>query len=193
MRNLFVVLLSISTLWADMGFAQQGATDNYCEYCRDPHEHPDDYVNFAYNQIIGDNGWMDPDLADDFYIYNPDGFVVYVDVDFVMTSGEFLGLKLPLWPTYMLHFTLALPNGTLYVTRRSVFHRNQLPVPTSDASGQDDATNAGDGGDNGGDGENETESGEEWDMPEVENTGTTNIEDPDEDGNFSDTDWCEEC
>ena len=112
MHRLIIVLLLGLTFCAEPSFAQRGATDNYCEYCRDPHEHPDDYVNFAFNQIYGDNGWMDPDLADDFYIYNPDGFVVYVDVDFVMTSGEFLGLKLPLWPTYILQFTLALPDGT---------------------------------------------------------------------------------
>ena len=190
MHRLIIVLLLGLTLCAEPSFAQRGATDNYCEYCRDPHEHPNDYVNFAFNQIYGDNGWMDPDLADDFYIYNPDGFVVYVDVDFVMTSGEFLGLKLPLWPTYILQFTLALPNGSLYVTRRSVFHSEDLPVPVSGQSGQNDSTDT--GGDDGDD-EDESDLDDEWDIPEIENTGTTGIEDPDEDGNFSETEWCEEC
>ena len=189
MHRLIIALLMGLTLCADSSFAQQGATENFCEYCRDPHEHPNDYVNFAYNQIYGDNGWMEPDLADDFYIYNRDGFVVYVDVDFVMTSVDFLGLKLPLWPKNILQFTLALPNGTLYVTRRSVFHRDDLPVPVSGQSGQNDTS------DTDGEDEDEYESDleDDWEIPEVENIGTTGIEDPDEDGNFSDTEWCVEC
>jgi len=34
---------------------------------------------------------------------------------------------------------------------------------------------------------------EEWEPPEIERNGTVRIEDPDENGEFSDTDWCEEC
>ena len=34
---------------------------------------------------------------------------------------------------------------------------------------------------------------EEWELPEIERNGNVEIEDPDENGDFPDTDWCEEC
>ncbi len=192
MYKLIAVLVLISPLFSEFGFAQFGATENYCEQCRDPYEHPDDYVNFAYNQIYGDDGWMDFDQADDFYISNPDGFVVYVDVDFVMHGFELAGLSLPIWPTNLLQIALAMPNGNIYTTRRAVFHRT-LPVPTS----QDPAPGSPGGGEEGGDeGVDDPENGddeEEWELPEIERNGTVEIQDPDENGDFPDADWCEEC
>jgi len=193
MHRLLAVLLLISPLLSEISLAQLGATENFCERCRDPYKHPDDYVNFAYGQVYGNEGWMDFDQADDFYIRNPDGFVVYVDVDYVMHGFSLVGLSLPIWPSNMLQITLALPNGTIYTTRRGVFHRT-LPVPTS----QDPApSNPAEGGDNGsnegvddpeGDGD-----GEDWEAPEIERNGTVRIEDADENGEFSNADWCEEC
>jgi len=190
MHKLIVALLLISPLLSEVSFAQLGATENYCERCRDPYEHPDDYVNYAYDQIYGDYGWMDFDQADDFYITNPDGFVVYVDVDFIMRGLEFFGLTLPIWPTNQLHITLALPNGTLYATRRGVFHRT-LPVPTS----QDPAPGDRGGTDHGAEDDVDDPEGddEEWEPPEIERNGNVIIEDPDENGEFPDSDWCEEC
>lgn len=192
MHKLLVALLLISPLLSEISFAQLGATENYCEQCRDPYEHPDDYVNYAYDQIYGDDGWMDFDQADDFYISNPDGFVVYVDVDYVMHGHQLFGLSLPIWPTNLLQITLALPNGTIYTTLRGVFHRT-LPVPTS----QDPAPSKPGGGDNGdNEGVDDPEDDgddEEWELPEIERYGTVEIEDPDENGDFPDADWCEEC
>ena len=191
MHRLLAVLLLISPLLSEISLAQLGATENFCERCRDPYKHPDDYVNFAYGQVYGNEGWMDFDQADDFYIRNPDGFVVYVDVDYVMHGFSLVGLSLPIWPSNMLQITLALPNGTIYTTRRGVFHRT-LPVPTS----QDPApSNPAEGGDNGGnEGVDDPEGDdEEWEPPEIERIGRVDIEDPDENGEFSDTDWCEEC
>jgi hypothetical protein len=187
MYKLLAVLLLISPLLADISHAQRGASDNYCERCRDPYQNPDDYVNFAYRQIYGDDGWMDFDQADDFYIRNPDGFEVYVDVDFVMHGFQLNGLSLPLWPSNMLQITMALPNGTIYSTRRGVFHRT-LPVPTS----QDPTPGESDGGSNEGVDDREDDN-EEWELPEIERNGKVRVEDPDENGDFPDTDWCEEC
>lgn len=191
MHKLLAVLLLISPLLSEISLAQLGATENYCERCRDPYKHPDDYVNFAYGQIYGDEGWMDFDQADDFYIRNPDGFVVYVDVDFIMHGFSLVGLSFPIWPTNLLQISLALPNGTIYTTRRGVFHRT-LPVPTS----QDPTLSnpAGGGDDGGNEGVDDPEDDEdEWEAPEIERDGRVDIEDPDENGEFSDTDWCEEC
>jgi len=148
MYKLITVLLLTLSVLADTSSAQLGATENYCERCRNPYEYPNDYVNFAYDQIYGNDGWMDFDQADDFYITNPDGYVVYADVDFIMQGLELFGLSLPMWPTNVIQITLALPNGTMYTTRRSVFHRT-LPVPTS----QDPAPGDPSGTDNDGDNE----------------------------------------
>jgi len=191
MYKLVAVFLLISPLFSEISLAQLGATDNYCEQCRDPYENPDDYVNFAYGQIYGDNGWMDFDQADDFYVTNPDGFVVYVDVDFVMRGLELFGLILPMWPTNVIQISLALPNGDIYTTRRSVFYRT-LPVPTSQDPAPGDSGGTGnDGGDEGVD--DPEDDDEEWEPPEIERNGRVEIEDPDENGDFSETDWCEEC
>lgn len=191
MYKLIAALLLISPLLSDIGFAQAGATENYCGQCRNPYEHPDDYVNFAYGQIYRDYGWMDFDQADDFYIINPDGFVVYTDVDFIMQGLDIFGLRLPIWPTNVIHISLALPDGTLYTTRRSVFHRT-LPVPTSQDPAPVDPREADSSG--GGEGVDEPEGDdEEWEIPEIERSGKVEIIDPDENGDFPETDWCEEC
>jgi hypothetical protein len=190
MYKLIAALFLISSLLSEISFAQLGATENYCERCRDPYEHPDDYVNYAYDQIYGDDGWMDFDQADDFYISNPDGFVVYVDVDFVMHGLDFLGTSLPLWPTYFLQIAVVLPNGNIYTTQRSVFHRT-LPVPTSQDPAPAGPTEGGDGGDEGVD--DPEDDDEEWEPPEIERNGRVEIEDPDENGEFADTEWCQEC
>jgi len=193
MYKLLAALLLISPLLSEISFAQLGATENYCERCRNPYEHPDDYVNFAYDQIYGDDGWMDFDQADDFYITNPDGHVVYVDVDFVMHSFEFLGTSLPIWPTNLLQIVLALPNGNIYTTHRGVFHRT-LPVPTSQDPAPGGSSESGDGDDGGDEGVDDPEiDDEEWELPEIERIGRVEIEDPDENGDFLDTEWCEEC
>lgn len=191
MHKLIAVLLLALSVLADTSFAQRGATENYCERCRNPYEHPDDYVNFAYGQVYGDDGWMNFDQADDFYITNPDGFLVYADVDFIMQGPALFGLRLPMWPTNVIQISLALPNGDIYTTRRSVFYRT-LPVPTSqDPAPGDPGGTDNDGGDEGVD--DPYDDDEEWELPEIERNGIVEIEDPDENGDFPDTDWCEEC
>ncbi len=164
-----------------------------CEGCRDPLKHPDDYANFAFNQIYGEHAWMDFDQADDFWIYNLDGDRVYVDVDFVMEGISVLGNDWPVWPTNMLKITLALPNGDMIEVFRSVF-MTPLPVPSDPETESDDGGSSG-GDQSGEDGVDDTETSEEdpHELPEIDVTGTTGIEDPDADGHFPDPDWCEEC
>ena len=196
MRSLILLLLSVYAL-SGAAFAQSGAIQDICEDCRDPLEHPDDWTNFAFNQIYGDEGWMDFDQADDFWIQNLEGDRVYVDVDYVMEGINVFGNELPLWPTNMLQFTLALPNGQILVQLRSIF-MTPLPVPSSPPphAGPDSPSPSGDGGESGNDGVDEPEPGENEEPaepPEIEIVGTTGIEDPDEDGEFPEPEWCEEC
>ena len=199
MRNLIVLLLLATGILALPGHAQEGAISVICEDCRDPHEHPDDWVNFAFNQIYGEDAWMDFDQADDFWIHNLDGDRVYVDVDYVMIGIKVYGNELPLWPANLLQFTLVLPDGRILEQLRSIF-MTPLPVPAPDGPettpDSDDPGSAGDGGESGNEGVDEPEPGEEdepTEPPEIETTGVTGIEDPDGDGEFPEPDWCEEC
>lgn len=193
MRRLIVLLL-LALITPEPAPAQSGAIDILCAECRDPLEYPDDWVNFAFNQVYGESGWLDFEQADDFFLVNLDGIRVYVDVDFVMDGINLLGNTLPLWPTNLLQITVALPNGVLYTALRSVF-LTPLPVPSpaGPVSGRDTGGSAGDeSGDDGAD-DPEYDHDEEFELPDFEYTGVTGIEDPDEDGEFPGTDWCEEC
>jgi hypothetical protein len=203
MHKLLLACLLLSPLAADLCVAQDGAIDIICVDCRDPEQYPDDYVNFAFNQIYGPDAWLSWDQADDMFISNLDMQRVYVDADFVFFGIGFRGMELPLWPTNLLQFTLALPSGRLFTALRSIF-LTSLPVPaTSDDAPDDSRTGGmiGSIGDEGDDGEDENdydvafdEDPDEWDEPESdEYVGIVEIEDPDEYGRFEDADWCQEC
>ena len=192
MRNLINALLATVLFAPAIVQAQLNAETVFCGECRDPVEYPDDYVNFAFNQVYGETGWMDLDQADDFFIENSNGDRVYVDVDFVMHSSSLLGINLPIWPKNLLEITLALPNGQLYKAVRSIFV-SPLPVPHSSDPEPADPDPDNDSGNDGvddpeGEQEPDPEDEEEWGP-----VGFTDIQDPDENGEFPPADWCEEC
>ena len=197
MRKILPILFLLLPFAAEICVAQIGPLNIVCAECRDPHEYPDDFVNFAFNQAYGKDAWLTYDQADDFYITNLDNQRVYVDVDFVFLGIGLEGFRFPLWPTYILQFTLALPDGTLYTAFRSIY-LTPLPVPSSEDSSQDDTTSSSDAG-GGDDGEEDDyyddyDEWDEWDEQEYDDyEGFVEIEDPDEDGNFDDSEWCEEC
>ena len=195
MHRLAPLIALLLMLGADIAAAQANSQVVPCDACRDPVEHPEDYVNHALNQIYGPDAWMTVEEADDFYIESPEALLVYVDVDFLFLGIDLLGLDLPLWPTNMLQFTLGLPNGEIYVAARSIFQA-PLPVPANayNEPPEPDEESSGDGADGGNDGVDEESGDEERDddeWPEVERTGRVEIVDPDEDGNVPE--WCEEC
>ena len=196
MRNLLPLLLLFSALATNVCHAQANAIEIVCTECRDPVEYPDDFVNFAFNQVFGRDGWLTPEQADDFFVSNLDGHRVYIDIDFVFLGIGIRGFRLPLWPANMVQITLALPNGEVYETLRSVF-LTPLPVPASRE--EEHTANPGDGSPSaagGGDGDDDHNDAEESDSedPEIDDpVGIVEIEDPDENGDFDDTDWCEEC
>jgi hypothetical protein len=193
MHRLIIVLL-LALLPATETAAQSGAIKVYCAACRDPLRYPDDWANFAFNQVYGDRAWMTFDQADDFYVFYSGGDRVYVDVDFVMHSFRFLGIDLPVWPRYLLSIELALPNGKVVRYLRSVF-QHPLPVP-SPAPPRNNRGSSSRGGDEGGDDgvdDEHFDDGEPIEWPETDYSGRVDIVDPDEDGEFPGTDWCEEC
>jgi hypothetical protein len=202
MRKLLPLLLLIATSTANICSAQTNATTIVCADCRDAQDYPADFVNFAFNQIYGPDAWLSSEQADDFFVTNLDNQTVYVDADFVFLGLGFKGLRIPFWPTYILRFTLALPDGQLYTAYRSVF-QTSLPVPSSDdtepseAESSDSSSYGGDGGDDGDENDGDYDDVWDWDDFDYDDfddfEGTTWIEDPDENGEFDDADWCEEC
>jgi len=194
MRKLLLVFILMSPLAAEVSVAQRGAIDIICADCRDPEQYPDDFVNFAFNQIYGPDAWLSWDQADDMFVTNLARQRVYVDADFVFYGLGIKGFELPLWPANLLQFTVALPSGHLVRELRSIFLA-PLPVPaTSDNSGTRNSS-----GSEGDEEEGELdgsfdEDPDEWDEPESDGyVGFTSIEDPDEFGDFEEPDWCEEC
>ncbi len=192
MHKLLPILLLLLPLTADICVAQTSPLNIVCADCRDANQHPDDFVNFAFNQAYGPDAWLTFDQADDFYITNLDNQTVYVDIDFVFLGFGFQGLQLPYWPTHLLKFTLALPNGNIYTVLRSKF-LTPLPVPSSD-DGEVSGGNGGTEGEDEDEDDYDNYGDEEWEEPDYdEYEGETYIEDPDEYGNFEETEWCEEC
>jgi hypothetical protein len=198
MFRLLLVVLFLSPLAADIVVAQTNAITILCADCRDPHDYPDDYVNFAFNQIYGPDAWLSFEQADDFFVTNLANQNVYVDADFVSLGLGYKGFGLPFWPTNILQFTLALPDGTLITALRSIF-QTSLPVPSSpddDGSAAESTTSSGGGGGDGGDDDDYDAENDDYNWDDLEfdeNEGYTGVEDPDEFGEFDDDDWCEEC
>lgn len=205
MRKLLFGLLAACPFLSGVCLAQANAINIYCGACRDAHEFPDDFANFAFNQIYGPDGWLPPRLADDFFVTNATGQTVYVDADYVLAGFDFEGFRIPFWPRNLLQLTMALPNGRVLVVIRSVF-QTSLPVPSSPDHGDNvesgipgSQTDGGDAADSG-DGEDEEdydfyyEDELDWDDMEIDAyEGNVWIEDPDEHGDFDDAEWCEEC
>lgn len=179
MRKLIMPMILSAAALAGTAFAQSGAITIVCEDCRNPYEHPNDWANFAFNQIYGDSAWLDFEQADDFWIVNLDGDRVYVDVDYVMTGVNLFGAEIPLWPTNLLQITLALPDGEILEVLRSIFMR-PLPVPSPSGPVPDAPESGGGGGESGNDGVDEPEPGED-------------IVDPGPDDGFPEPEWCQEC
>lgn len=202
MRKLQLCALLLPLLSIDVCLAQTNAINIICVECRDPHEYPEDYANFAFNQIYGPDAWLTFEQADDFFITSLENQRVYIDVDFVFDGLHVEGFEVPLWPKNLVQITLALPNGDLLKMYRSVF-QTSLPVPASADSEPGDAGDGAsdeDGGSSGGEGESDDDYGDpdadDQDWGEIEGggyEGTTSIEDPDENGEFEEPDWCEEC
>jgi hypothetical protein len=197
---MLLVILLFSPLAAEPSVAQTGAIEIICVDCRDAEQYPDDFVNFAFNQIYGPDAWLSWDQADDMFISNLSHQRVYVDADFVFFGVGVRGFRLPLWPTNFLQFTLALPSGQLFTALRSIFQIS-LPVPSSTTTVPDEVDDGSTEG-SGYEGDEEDEEDDwddfaaeldDWEDPEDDYEGSTWIEDPDENGDFEDTEWCEEC
>ena len=95
MHKSLLLLFLLCPFASDLVHAQANAITIVCDACRDPHQYPDDFINFGFNQVYGPDGWLTPAQADDFFVTNLDGQTVYIDMDFLFIG---IGLLLFLWP-----------------------------------------------------------------------------------------------
>lgn len=193
MRNLFFLLFFAVFFAGGEALAQLNAQEIFCQACRDPYDHPEDWANFAFNQVYGDQAWMDFDQADDFFLYNRTGDRVYVDVDYIMKGFRLFGQNLPLWPRNKLRIEVVLPNGKIRAYIRSIFmHPLPVPAPDNDKRPGRNLRDT-DGDQNDREADDDFGDPDDYEHPDVEREGIVDIVDPDEDGEFPGTEWCEEC
>ena len=90
MRSSLLILCFLATgnVWADL-------LEIKCPACRDPHTHPEDYGNFAYNQVFGANPWLTLEEAGKLLITNLDDRYAVVDMDHVLQDTPF-SIRIPL-------------------------------------------------------------------------------------------------
>jgi hypothetical protein len=82
-------------------------TEVRCGQCRDVYEHPQDYGNFAYNQVFGSNPTLSFAQGDIMKVVSPSGQWAVVDLNFVSNQT---GLSFSI---YFLYYSLAVPNGRI--------------------------------------------------------------------------------
>jgi hypothetical protein len=152
-----------------------------CDACRDPAEHAIDFAAFSYNAYWGEDPWaFESSLGIPFRVYNRDGQWVAVWFE------GFLLESISLLPSTM-EVLVRLPTGEI-VTFLVLQDGPDMVVGEPDTLSEPDAGEIS-GGD-GDDGEDyaDDEGSYEYEAPEL--TGSVEILDPDEDGEFPD--WHEE-
>jgi hypothetical protein len=147
-----------------------------CEDCRDPYDYPMDYVAFGYNAFFGEDPWLfGSEVNWPFRVYNLEREWVNIWFDDVF---HFWPSLLPEVLTVMIRFE----NGRIfrfYVLR----DEPSLPVGEQQPEPESESTACGcAGGDD--DDDEYTEPEEELEFEERERTGSVEIVDPDEDGDF---------
>jgi len=198
MRNYCRILLlsltlhSVSTFAIEFGEPADDVYDDgffpgyLCDECRDPDEFPMDFAAFAFNGFFGDNPWLrDTELGIPFRVYALDGQWVVIWFDNVLFDIQtmlpnLLDILLRLNTGQILTFTV-VQNGPDLL----------LGDPEGGSGEGSGCSCAGGTGDDSGDDEyDEYDEPDEYELEEPERYGVVEIEDPDENGEFSD--WQQE-
>jgi len=158
-------------------FADERYPGYLCEECRDPYEHPMDFVALAYNGYFGDDPWMwESQLGMPFRIYN-------LDMQWVVVWIEGIFFDSLTFLPDTLDIRVRLPNGQI-LTFQVLQDGPDLPIgdPNPEAEATDSCGSS--GGGEGEDGYGDPDAGlpEPEDPPEP--TGVVSLVDPDEDGEF---------
>ena len=85
-------------------------TEIYCEACRDVYTSPEDFGNYAYNSVLGQNPTVSLANGDQLIVTNPQGQWAIVDLAFVMQNS---GLSLSL---VVVSYLVPVPSGEIEIT-----------------------------------------------------------------------------
>lgn len=152
-----------------------------CDACRDPEDHAIDYAAFAYNGYWGEDPWMrETRLGMPFRIYNLLGqWVVVWFEDMIFDTPSLLPNTLDV--------RIRLPDGKV-IKITLLQDGPDIPIGADDTAEATPSCGCTGGDDSEGD-DDYTEP-EEYEFPEYEPTGSVEIIDPDENGEFPE--WMEE-
>ena len=181
-------LLGNDSFGGDVFAADELIPGYLCDECRDPAEHPMDFVAAAYNGYFGEDPWMrDTLLGTPFRIYNLDGQWVVVWFEGVVFDVS------TLLPDTM-DVRLRLPDGRI-VTFSVLQGGPGLPIgnpdplpPPSGSCGCGDDDNDDQEDNEWGDGYADPDEGLPEPPEAPEYSGEVSIVDPDEDGGFPEWD-----
>jgi len=119
MRNLLFLIALMTS-----GGAMSEVTEFDCQPCRDVYEHPEDYGNFAFNLVFGENATLDLTQGNRLRITNPQQQWAEVDLNFIL---ETYGISISI---FFITYNITAPNGMVQIvvqdpsgkqTIRSVF------------------------------------------------------------------------
>ena len=147
MRNalLLVCALISVNVWGDM-------VEVLCPACRSPDQHPKDFGNHAYNQVLGQDGWMTLGQADKMLITNLNNRWAVVDVDIVLiplqTSIRFPFLSFDIMvPTQEIAITVYTDTGEVERYRMMISGRDLIvgppPAPATPVPGSTGTSSGG--------------------------------------------------
>jgi len=84
-------------------------TEIRCDPCRSVYDHPRDYGNYAYNQVLGDHPTLSLEAGGRVKVRNPQGHWAIVDLAFIL---EGTGLNLSI---LVLSYSIVVPDGTIRI------------------------------------------------------------------------------
>ena len=151
-RLIAAALLAVGAI-PEVSNAQSEDDPLPCNACRNPRFHPLDWANFAYNQVFGPSSWMNADQADSFWVENPAGHTLLVDMNLGLGTIDIplpgVVLKIPYPTDLIVQIILHLADGSNKEFTQHPSKRNpnkELPV------GRQDPPDVGSGGGGGGGG-----------------------------------------
>ncbi len=104
MRSLLIILSIVysATALADIAVIP-------CNACRSVDDHPRDYGNYAYNQVLGEHPTLSLEEGSRVQVVNPQGDWAIVDLAFVL---EQTGLSFSI---LVLSYSVIIPDGTIRI------------------------------------------------------------------------------
>ncbi len=155
-----------------------------CDECRSPPpDFPMDFAAVASNEFFGDNPWLrQSNLGMPFRVYN-------LQREYVVIWFEGLLFDIPSLLPNLMDIRVRLENGQV-ITITVLQNGPELPVGEIPTGPEFDSNDSDDDGGGDGDEDDDYEEPDDYEFEEPEHNGVVDIEDPDENDEF--TDWEDE-